>query len=128
DGVRIGTAEIYSAVESLPEVADSLIVGLEQPGGRYYMPLFVVLQAGVSLTEDLTRRIKQTLRSQFSPRHVPDAVYQIREVPYTISGKKLETPVKKILSGMDISLASSKDTLRNPAALDQFVNNSFGNG
>ncbi len=121
DGVRIGTSEIYSAVESLPEIADSLIVGLEQPGGQYFMPLFVVLHNGSSLTDELVGRIKQTLRSQFSPRHVPDAVYSISEVPYTISGKKLETPVKKILSGMDASLATSKDILRNPASLDQFM-------
>ncbi|GAB3642952.1 acetoacetate--CoA ligase [Spirosoma arcticum] len=121
DGVRIGTSEIYSAVESLPEIADSLIVGLEQPGGQYHMPLFVVLRDGFVLTDDLTTRIKQTLRTQFSPRHVPDAVYQINEVPYTISGKKLETPIKKILSGVDPSLVTSQDTLRNPAALDQFA-------
>ena len=119
-GVRIGTSEIYSAVESLPEISDSLIVGLEQPGGQYFMPLFVVLKAGFSLTQELITRIKRTLQSQFSPRHVPDAIYAISEVPYTISGKKLETPVKKILAGMDASLATSKDTLRNPAALDQF--------
>ena len=121
DGIRIGTSEIYSAVESLPEIADSLIVGLEQPGGRYHMPLFVVLRDGFSLTDDLRTRIKQTLRTQFSPRHVPDAVYVIDEVPYTISGKKLETPIRKILSGVDPSLVTSKDTLRNPAALDQFT-------
>ncbi|WP_040005245.1 acetoacetate--CoA ligase [Fibrisoma limi] len=121
DGVRIGTSEIYSAVESLPEIADSLVVGLEQPGGRYFLPLFVVLRNGYSLTDELVSRIKQQLRSQFSPRHVPDAVYAIPEVPYTISGKKLETPVKKILSGVDPSLAASKDTLRNPTALDAFV-------
>jgi acetoacetyl-CoA synthetase len=122
DGIRIGTSEIYSAVESLPEIADSLIVGLEQPGGQYFMPLFVVLRDGFSLTDELITRIKQTLRTQFSPRHVPDRIYAVTEIPYTISGKKLETPVKKILSGMDASLATSKDTLRNPAALDQFIN------
>ena len=121
DGVRIGTSEIYSAVESLPEIADSLVVGLEQPGGQYFMPLFVVLKNGFTLTNDLAAQIRQTLRSQFSPRHVPDAVYSIAEVPYTISGKKLETPIKKILSGVDVSLATSKDTLRNPASLDQFI-------
>lgn len=121
DGVRIGTSEIYSAVESLPEIADSLVVGLEQPDGGYHMPLFVVLRDGFALSADLTARIKQALRTQFSPRHVPDAVYVISEVPYTISGKKLETPIKKILSGVDPSLVTSKDTLRNPAALDQFA-------
>ena len=120
DGVRIGTSEIYSAVERLPEIQDSLVVGLEQPGGRYFMPLFVVLHDGFALTDELIARIKQSLRSQFSPRHVPDAIYTITEVPYTISGKKLETPVKKILSGVDASLATSRDTLQNPAALDQF--------
>lgn len=126
DGVRIGTSEIYSAVESMPEIADSLVVGLEQPGGQYFMPLFVVMHDGFTLTNELTVRIKQALRNQFSPRHVPDAIYAIAEVPYTISGKKLETPVKKILSGMDASLATSKDTLRNPAALDQFTGFSVG--
>jgi acetoacetyl-CoA synthetase len=126
DGVRIGTSEIYSAVESLPEIADSLVVGLEQPGGRYFMPLFVVLRDGFSLTSELNSRIKQTIRSQFSPRHVPDAVYAIDEVPYTMSGKKLETPVKKILAGVDASLVASKDTLRNPAALDQFTSFTVG--
>lgn len=121
DGIRIGTSEIYSAVESLPEITDSLVVGLEQPGGQYFMPLFVVLRDGSTLTDDLISRIKQTLRNQFSPRHVPDAVYSIDEVPYTISGKKLETPIKKILAGVDVSLATSKDTLRNPSALNQFI-------
>ena len=121
DGVRIGTAEIYSAVEQIGEVADSLVVGIEQPGGNYYMPLFVVLHDNNSLTDELTTRIRQTLRNQFSPRHVPDAIYQIREVPYTISGKKLETPVKKILAGMTATLATSRDVLRNPDALNQFV-------
>ena len=121
DGVRIGTSEIYSAVESLPEIADSLVVGLERPGGQYFMPLFVVLRPGATLTNELIAHVKQTLRSQFSPRHVPDAIYSISEVPYTISGKKLETPIKKILAGVDVSLATSKDTLRNPASLDQFI-------
>ncbi|WP_420146907.1 acetoacetate--CoA ligase [Spirosoma sp.] len=121
DGVRIGTSEIYSAVESLPEIADSLVVGLEQPGGKYFMPLFVVLKNGYKLNDELISSIRQTLRSQFSPRHVPDAIYSITDVPYTISGKKVETPIKKILSGVDVSLATSKDTLRNPASLDQFI-------
>ena len=121
DGVRIGTAEIYSAVEQVSEVADSLVVGIEQPGGNYFMPLFVVLRDGADLTDELTTRIRQTLRNQFSPRHVPDAIYQINEVPYTVSGKKLETPVKKILAGMTATLATSRDVLKNPDALDQFV-------
>jgi len=125
DGVRIGTAEIYSAVEQIDEVADSLIVGVEQPGGKYYMPLFVVMRDGIKLTDELTTRIRQTLRNQFSPRHVPDAIYQIDEVPYTISGKKMETPVKKILAGMTATLATNRDVLRNPDSLDQFIEFAF---
>jgi acetoacetyl-CoA synthetase len=127
DGVRIGTSDIYSAIESLPEIADSLIVGLEQPGGRYFMPMFVVLRSDSTLTDELTKRIKATLRKQLSPRHVPDMIYAINEIPYTISGKKVETPVKKILAGVDPSLAVSRDTLRNPKSLDQFINFSVGN-
>lgn len=121
DGVRIGTNEIYSVVERFAEIADSLVVGLEQPGRGYFMPLFVVMRAGFTLTNDLTIRIKQALLTQLSPYHVPDAIYSILEVPYTSSGKKLETSVRKILAGMDISLATSKDTLRNPASLTQFT-------
>lgn len=125
DGIRMGTSEIYGAVESVLEVADSVIVGLEQPGGSYFLPLFVVLREGPDgkpqvLTDELCNRIKQQLRKQYSPRHVPDVIVQIPEVPYTLNGKKLETPIKKILSGMDVSLAVSLDTLRNPSALDVF--------
>jgi acetoacetyl-CoA synthetase len=120
DGVRIGTAEIYSAVESLPEIADSLVVGIELPDGAYRMPLFVVLREGYSLTDELNKRIKQTLRSQYSPRHVPDSIYLISEVPYTISGKKMETPVKKILMGQQADRVASPDTMRNPGALTAF--------
>ncbi|GAB4047562.1 acetoacetate--CoA ligase [Spirosoma litoris] len=120
-GVRIGTSEIYNAVERFAEIADSLIVGLDQPGKGYFMPLFVVMKNGVPLTNELIKRIKLALQTQLSVHHVPDAVYPISEVPYTITGKKLETSVRKILSGMDISLATNKDTLRNPASLRQFA-------
>lgn len=121
DGVRIGTAEIYSAVESIPEVADSLIVGLDLPGGRYFMPLFVTLRDGQILADELVSRIRQTIRAKYSPRHVPDAIFQVAEVPYTISGKKMEMPVKKILAGNDPTTVASRDTMRNPDALEGFV-------
>lgn len=121
DGVRIGTAEIYSAVERLPEIADSLVVGLEKADGGYFMPLFVVLRHGKTLDDALIGRIKQTLRTQCSPRHVPDAIFAVSEVPYTISGKKMEMPVKKILAGLDPGLIGSKDTMRNPNSLDAFA-------
>ncbi|TAE31576.1 MAG: acetoacetate--CoA ligase [Cytophagales bacterium] len=121
DGVRIGTAEIYSAVGTLPDVTDSLVIGLERPGGRYYMPLFVTLRDNKPLTDELVKRIRQTIRTIYSPRHVPDAVIQVAEIPYTISGKKMEMPVKKILAGSDPATVASRDTMRNPQALDGFV-------
>lgn len=125
DGVRIGTSEVYSAVESLPEVSDSLVVCLELPHGRFFMPLFVVLSNNngepEQLTEEITQRIRQTLRTKYSPRHVPDAIYQVAEIPYTISGKKVEAPVKKLLMGALPQNVTNPDTFRNPAALNEFV-------
>mgnify|MGYP000858731472 CR=1 FL=1 len=121
DGVRIGTAEIYSAVESLPEIKDSLAVYLEKETGGGIISLFVVLGNGQGLTEELKTDIKQALRSQYSPRHVPDIIQQVTDIPYTISGKKMEAPVKKILMGMDPSKVANPDTMRNPESLKQFV-------
>ena len=95
-GVRIGTSEVYRAVDAVEEVADSLIICIERSGGEFYMPLFVVLREGTEMTEALRKKINQTLRTTYSPRHVPDEILQISEVPYTISGKKTEAPVKKI--------------------------------
>ncbi len=121
DGVRIGTSEIYSAVESIPEVADSIIVCVEKEGGQYFMPLFVVMKKGNILSEEIKIKIKTRLRNLYSPRHVPDEIYAIAEVPYTISGKKMEAPVKKILMGTDPDKAASKDTMRNPDSLNYFM-------
>lgn len=121
DGVRIGTSEIYSAVESVEDIADSLVVCLEQEGGKYFMPLFVVPAKGQKLTDDLKSKINHELRTRFSPRHVPDAIYAISEIPYTISGKKMEAPVKKILMGINPAKVASRDTMRNPQSLDFFV-------
>ncbi len=120
-GVRIGTAEIYRAVDKVRGIEDSLIVNLELPDGSHYMPLFVKLEEGVHLDEALKKRIKTQLRSDYSPRHVPDEIIEVPEIPYTISGKKLEAPVKKILMGMDAGKAASKDSLKNPSALDFFI-------
>ena len=120
-GVRIGTAEIYRAVDKVPEVADSLIVSLELPGGQDYMPLFVVLKENESLTNELVKKIKSTLRSECSPRHVPDDIIQVKEIPYTISGKKMEAPVKKILLGKTLEKAANKDSMRNPESLKFFI-------
>ena len=120
-GVRIGTSEVYRAVDAVEEVADSLIICIERSGGEFYMPLFVVLREGTEMTEALRKKINQTLRTTYSPRHVPDEILQISEVPYTISGKKTEAPVKKILMGMAPGKAIKKDALRNPEALEYFV-------
>jgi acetoacetyl-CoA synthetase len=115
-GVRMGTSEIYSAVEGLDEVLDSLVVDVDGS-----MLLFVVLRDGVPLDDGLVDSLRKRLREHCSPRHVPDAIHQIAEVPRTLSNKKLEVPVKKILLGGDPERAASRDSLANPAALDWFV-------
>src|SRR4051812_44315893 len=115
-GVRMGTSEIYSAVESLPEVLDSLVVDVNE-----WMPLYVVLRDRAELDDDLRSEIRRRVRESCSPRHVPDEIVQITEVPRTLSGKKLEVPVKKILLGGDPERAASRDSLANPAALDVFT-------
>ena len=120
-GVRIGTAEIYRAIESLPQIKDSLIVSLELPGARFYMPLFIVLQEGYELTDDLISETRRTLSQQCSPRHVPDKVYVIDEVPYTLTGKKMEVPIKKLLLGVAAEKALNKGAIANPLAMNYFV-------
>ena len=120
-GIRMGSSEIYRVVEDLPEVLDSLIIGMERPGGGYYMPLFVVLRPGVELDDALKARIRDKIRSNLSPHHVPDEVFVIPEVPRTLSGKKLEVPVKKIFLGTPMEKAISVDAMSNPQVLQYFV-------
>lgn len=120
-GVRIGTSEIYRNLEAVDGIADSLIVNLELPGARFYMPLFIALEAEQQLDDNLVDEIKQTLSQKCSPRHVPDEVHAINEVPYTLSGKKMEVPVKKLISGIPMAKAANRDACRNPDALDYFV-------
>ncbi|MEE8370542.1 MAG: acetoacetate--CoA ligase [Sphingomonadales bacterium] len=121
-GIRIGTAEIYRTVEALAEVEDSLIVNLELPGGLCFMPLFVRLAEGLLLDEEIESRICQKLRADTTARHIPDKIYQISEVPYTLTMKKMEVPVRKILSGLAVDKAANKGTMMNPSALDFFEN------
>ncbi|MGH8504651.1 MAG: AMP-binding protein, partial [Stenotrophobium sp.] len=121
-GVRIGTAEIYRAVEQVDAVADSLIVCCELPGGQFFMPLFVKLKPGFALDDALVRKISGKLREDCSPRHVPDRVYVVAAVPYTLTGKKMEVPVRKLLMGWDLAKAASRDAMMNPEAIDYFVN------
>jgi acetoacetyl-CoA synthetase len=120
-GVRIGTAEIYRAVEALPEIADSLIVNLDLEGGRFFMPMFVKLAPGAVLDDALTAKVAETLRREASPRHVPDRLYAVEEIPYTLTGKKLEVPVRKILMGFEVAKAASRDAMMNPGSLDYFI-------
>jgi len=120
-GIRMGTSEIYRAVLSIEAIVDALVVDLPRPGTDGWMPLFVVLREGAELDEELPREIARRVREQCSPRHVPDEVFEIAEVPRTLSGKVLEVPVKRILMGTPVEKAASRDSLANPAALDYFV-------
>jgi acetoacetyl-CoA synthetase len=120
-GVRLGTAEFYSAVEGLDEVADSLVVHLEgEPGSMGQLLLFVVLAGDRQIDDSLRARISRELRASLSPRHVPDAIYQVPAVPRTLSGKKLEVPVKRILTGTPAETAASRGALLDPNALEPF--------
>ncbi|MEW6045916.1 MAG: acetoacetate--CoA ligase [Bacillota bacterium] len=120
-GVRMGTSEFYRVVEELPEVLDSLVVDTGQLCREGQLLLFVVLRPGAALDETLKQRIRQRLRSELSPRHVPDEIYAIAEVPRTLNGKKLEVPVKRILSGVPPEKAVSPDAMINPGSLRFFT-------
>jgi acetoacetyl-CoA synthetase len=120
-GVRMGTSEIYRAVSAVPEVLDALVVDVPKEGTEGWMPLFVVLRDGAQLTNELEDEIKRRIREQCSPRHVPNEIFQIKEVPRTLSGKVLEVPVKRILTGEPAEKAASRDSLANPDSLDYFT-------
>ncbi len=119
-GIRIGTAEIYSVLDRIPGVQDSLIVNLEKKDGSDIMPLFVVIDSDQNDMQ-LFETIKQQLKEECSPRHVPDLILAVDEIPYTLSGKKMEVPVKKALMGLDVSKHMNRDASRNPKAMDVFV-------
>jgi acetoacetyl-CoA synthetase len=120
-GIRMGTSEIYRAVSAVPEVLDALVVDVPKPGTEGWMPLFVVLREDAELTDELESEIKRRIREQCSPRHVPNEIFQIKEVPRTLSGKVLEVPVKRILMGEAPEKAASRDSLANPSSLDYFT-------
>jgi acetoacetyl-CoA synthetase len=120
-GVRMGTSEIYRAVLSVDQVVDALVIDVPRPGTDGWMPLFVVLRPGASLDDTLVGEIRRRVREQCSPRHVPDEILAIPEVPRTLSGKVLEVPVKRILSGAAPDEVVSRESLANPTALDYFV-------
>ncbi|MFZ2387734.1 MAG: acetoacetate--CoA ligase [Polaromonas sp.] len=120
-GLRMGTSELYSAVEALPEVMDSLVVDLEYLGRESYMPLFVVLKSGVLLDDAMKARLNNAIRTALSPRFVPDDIFQVAEVPRTLSGKKQELPIKKLLLGQSLEKVVNKDAMANPGCLDWYV-------
>jgi acetoacetyl-CoA synthetase len=126
-GVRMGTSEIYRAALGVPEVLDALVVDIPKPGSdgdsqaELWMAMFVVLREGAALDDELAAQIKRRIREDCSPRHVPNEIRQIDQVPRTLSGKVLEVPVKRILMGTPPEQAASVESLANPRSLDYFV-------
>ena len=120
-GLRMGTSELYSAIESLPEVLDSMVVDLEYLGRESYMPLFVVLREGVALDEAMRQRLANAIKTALSPRFVPNDIFQVAEIPRTLSGKKQELPIKKLLLGQPIDKVINREAMANPACLDWYV-------
>jgi acetoacetyl-CoA synthetase len=120
-GLRMGTSELYSAIEALPEVLDSLVVDLEYLGRNSYMPLFVVLRPGVELDAPMKRRINGAIEAGLSRRFLPDEIFTVPEIPRTLSGKKQELPIKKLLLGHPIEKVVNKDAMANPACLEWYL-------
>lgn len=120
-GIRMGTAEIYRVVEALPEVRDSLVVDLEYLGRPSFMPLFVVLHQGCTLNDELVGRIEQEIRTKASPRHVPNQIYAIDQVPRTLTGKKMEVPVRRLLLGTPSEKVAHPDAMANPDSMQFFI-------
>ena len=120
-GRRLGTSEIYSAVEGLPEVLDSMVVDLEYLGRESYMPLFVVLRPGVALDAAMRAKIEGAIKTRLSPRFVPNDIFQVAEIPRTLSGKKQELPIKKLLLGQPIEKVVNREAMANPGSLDWYV-------
>jgi acetoacetyl-CoA synthetase len=120
-GVRMGTADIYAAVESIPAVRDCVVLGVEQPDGGYWMPLFVQLAPGEELTDDLRAELRSAIREQASPRHVPDEIIAVPGVPHTRTGKRLEVPLKKLFQGVDPGRAVNPGAVDDASLVDHYV-------
>ncbi|WP_040813015.1 acetoacetate--CoA ligase [Nocardia concava] len=120
-GIRMGSADIYQAVEALPEIAEALVIGVELPEGAYWMPLFVTLAPGVELTDEVKQRVNAAIRAEVSPRHVPDEIIEAPGIPHTRTGKKLEVPIKKLLQGADLSRVVAPTAVDDPALLDWYA-------
>ncbi len=120
-GLRMGTSELYSAIEALPEVLDSMVVDLEFLGRESYMPLFVVLRPGTELDEAMKTKLNNAVKTALSPRFVPNDIFAVPEIPRTLSGKKQELPIKKLLLGQPIDKVINRDAMANPGCLDWYV-------
>ncbi|RJO76457.1 acetoacetate--CoA ligase [Nocardia panacis] len=120
-GIRMGSADIYQAVEQLPEIAEALVIGAEQPDGGYWMPLFVTLAPGAELTEELKARIVGAIRTEVSPRHVPDEIILAPGIPHTRTGKKLEVPIKKLFQGAEAARVVERSAVDDPELLDWYA-------
>ncbi|WP_369134805.1 acetoacetate--CoA ligase [Modestobacter sp. I12A-02662] len=120
-GVRMGTADIYAAVEAIPAVLDCVVLGVEEPDGGYWMPLFVQLTPGAQLTDELVAEIKTAIRRTASPRHVPDQVIAVPGVPHTRTGKRLEVPLKRLFQGVDPAKAVNKGAVDDEALVDHYI-------
>ena len=120
-GVRMGSADIYQALDSLPEIVDALVIGAELPDGGYHMPLFVVLRDGCDLDDALTDKIRATIRTEVSPRHVPDEIVDVPAVPMTRTGKRLEVPIKKLIQGAPAESALNRATVADTDTLDWYI-------
>ena len=120
-GLRMGTSELYSAIEALPEVMDSLVVDLEYLGRESYMPLFVVLREGVVLDDAVRTKLVDAIKTALSPRFVPNDIFQVAEIPRTLSGKKQELPIKKLLLGQPLDKVVNREAMANPGCLEWYV-------
>jgi acetoacetyl-CoA synthetase len=120
-GIRMGTAELYRAVEVIPEVVDSIVVDLEYLGRESYMPLFVVLREGLVLDAALTARLRESIKTALSARHVPNEIFQVAAVPRTLSGKKMELPLKKLIMGTPAEQVFKLDAMANAGCVEWFA-------
>jgi acetoacetyl-CoA synthetase len=120
-GVRIGSAEIYRVLEQIKAIKDSLVICCELPDGGYYMPLFISLKDGGELSDELRKEIATRLRVDASPRHVPDEVHVAPAIPYTLTGKKMEVPIRKLVMGLAPEKAASRDAMADPSLLDWYM-------
>jgi acetoacetyl-CoA synthetase len=120
-GVRIGTAEIYRVLQEIEGIADAIVINIDQPGGSGIIALFVSLKEGYRLDEELRRRIRTQLRREYSPRHVPDEIVEVPGIPLTVTGKKMEVPIRRIITGTPVDMAVDRESMANPEVLEAFV-------